>query len=86
MSLGAIGQIGNAIAPNPYAQNAAAQNAYPNPFAQFAQQKEAMYPFTVEKIENGFIVHHGGKKYMCEDLDSAMDRAKACIVTSRLED
>ena len=83
--LGMIGNGGGGMGGGIGVANAvAAQNAYPNPFAQFVQDQKT-YAFSVEQIENGFIVHYGGKKFMSEDLDSAMDRVKACIVTQRLE-
>jgi len=52
--------------------------------AQFMQNQNT-YAFSVEKIENGFIVHYGGRKYMSEDLDVAMDQVKTCIVQAKLE-
>lgn len=41
--------------------------------------------FSFEPVENGFIVHFNRKRYICNSIDEAFERAKVCLVEARLD-
>lgn len=59
---------------------------YPVDYSQiYRAMEDEKLAFEVVKIENGFLVLQGGKKYFAEKITDVADRVVAVMVEKRLE-
>lgn len=93
MSTGSIlGSLGQAVGIGSLTNSNAQMDMY-NAMQQMSNQTQAgmerhiakQHTFTFEEIENGWIIHHGGKKWMVSDLDELKERVVAVMVERKLE-